>query len=133
MSVPGVASNPSTLTLPFQLLLSSNATAVAAARRDARNLREILLEASEQRGRLRRRVAVAVRRDREDRERIGAKAEVDARDVGQALREPPGEHEQRHRQRDLRRRERRAKTRRGLAARLPRALRLLRGIRLDAR
>ena len=77
------------------------------------------------------RIAVAIRRDREHRQRIGAEPEVDARDVGQALREPPREHEQRHRQRDLRRRQRRAKARGALAARRPHALRLQRGVRLE--
>ena len=100
--------------------------------RDARNLRELLHEPLEEHARALRRIAVAVRRDREHGQRIGPESEVDARDVGQALREPPREHEQRHRKRDLRRRQRRAKTRGALAARRPHALRLQRGVRLEA-
>ena len=106
--------------------------AVAAAAVTPGMLREILFEPREQRGRMRRRVAVALRRDREDRERIDAEAESTRETLARLCANHPASTSNAIDSAICAVVSVGAKTRSGLAARLPHALRLQRGVRLDA-
>jgi hypothetical protein len=85
---------------------------------------ELLLDLLEDLRRVLHRVAAQIRRDAEREHRLGLYAEVDTRDVCEALCEQRREHEQQHRQRDLRRREREAEPPERFAAECARAVRL---------
>ena len=75
---------------------------------DARQRRELVFEPLEQLARPLGRVGVELRRDAERDDVVDLEAEIDAADVEQALGEEARADEQRHRERDLRRRQRRA-------------------------
>ena len=63
------------------------------------------------------RIAVQLRRDREGDHVLGADAKVDAADIDETADEQAGRNQQRHRERNLRGRQRHAEPRRGLAPR----------------
>ncbi len=67
-------------------------------------------------------VCVQMRRDAEAHDRVDVHAEILAANVHEAAREQPSEHEQYHRERDLRRRQCTAKTHRATTARRPRCM-----------
>ena len=86
--------------------------------------RELSLDRVERAALGARRIAVQARLHPEGHDRLRAQPQVDARDVREALREQSCEHEQQHRQRDLRRRKREAEAAQVLAAERARAARL---------